>query len=119
MRADVVRFLLADPSDVSGLERAIRDGVVDPRQIVAVIGKTHGNGLVNDYTRGYLAQSLSLTIGEATGERPAAVRERIPFIFPGGVEESFRLTISSSRSAPTPRRRPARRSAWGSPSLRS
>ena len=40
MRADVVRFLLADPSDVSGLERAIRDGVVDPRQIVAVIGKT-------------------------------------------------------------------------------
>jgi len=86
MRADVIRFLLADPSDVSGLQRAIRDGVVDPRQIVAVIGKTHGNGLVNDYTRGYLAQSLSLAIGEATGESPAVVRERIPFIFSGGVE---------------------------------
>ena len=40
MRADVVRFPLADPSDVSGLQHAIRDGVVDPRQIVAVIGKT-------------------------------------------------------------------------------
>jgi hypothetical protein len=40
----VVRFLLADPSDVSGLEHEIRDGGVDPGQIVAVIGKTHGNG---------------------------------------------------------------------------
>jgi cyanuric acid amidohydrolase len=51
-----------------------------------VIGKTHGNGLVDDYTRGYLAQSLSLMIGDAIGESPAAVRERIPFIFSGGVE---------------------------------
>jgi hypothetical protein len=39
-----------------------------------VIGKTHRNGLVNDYTRGYLALSLSLVIGEATGESPPAVR---------------------------------------------
>jgi cyanuric acid amidohydrolase len=106
MRADVVRFLLPDPSDVSGLQRAIRNGVVDPRQIVAVIGKTHGNGLVNDYTRGYLAQSLSLTIGEATGERPAAVRERIPFIFSGGVEGVLSphylvFTVGSDAAPPT------------------
>ena len=106
MRADVVRFLLPDPSDVSGLQRAIRDGVVNPRQIVAVIGKTHGNGLVNDYTRGYLAQSLSITIGEATGERPAAVRERIPFIFSGGVEGVLSphylvFTVGSDAAPPT------------------
>src|SRR5580704_12132740 len=86
MRADAMRFLLADPGDVSGLKGAIVDGSVDPGRIVAVIGKTHGNGLVNDYTRGYLAQSLSLLIGAATGETPEAVRKRIPFIFSGGVE---------------------------------
>lgn len=86
VRAEVMRFLLADPADVSGLEGAIREGLVNPTQIVAVIGKTHGNGLVDDYTRGYLAQSLSLMIGDAIGESPAAMRERIPFIFSGGVE---------------------------------
>src|ERR1700677_1904456 len=102
MRADVVRFLLAAPSDVSGLARAIRAGVVDPREIVAVIGKTHGNGLVNDYTRGYLAQSLALLIGAATGETPDAVRKRIPFIFSGGVEGVLSPHYSVFTATPSP-----------------
>lgn len=86
MRANVFRFELPDPGDVSGLRRAIDDHSIDPATIVGVIGKTHGNGLVNDYTRGYLAQSLSLLIAEKTGETPGAIRQRVPFIFSGGVE---------------------------------
>lgn len=86
MRADVHRFSLADPSDVSGLRKSIDSGIIDPATIVAVIGKTHGNGLVNDYTRGYLTLSLSMLIGEKTASTPESVRERIPFIFSGGVE---------------------------------
>ena len=86
MRADVLRFDLPDPGDVSGLAAAIQNGQVDPTRIVAVIGKTHGNGLVNDYTRGYLTLSLALLISSRTGEVPEAVRKRIPFIFSGGVE---------------------------------
>jgi cyanuric acid amidohydrolase len=60
--------------------------VVNPREIVAVIGKTHGNGLVNDYTRGFLTQSLALLISGATDETLDSVKKRIPFIFSGGVE---------------------------------
>ena len=86
MRADVRRFPLPDPGDVSSLRQAIAAGEVDPREIVAVIGKTHGNGLVNDYTRGFLTQSLALLISSTTGETPDAVKKRIPFIFSGGVE---------------------------------
>ncbi|MDQ0395681.1 ring-opening amidohydrolase [Labrys monachus] len=86
MRADVHRFSIADPSDVSGLKAAIDSGAIDASQIVAVIGKTHGNGLVNDYTRGYLTLCLSILIGERTGRSPEAVREKIPFVFSGGVE---------------------------------
>ena len=86
MRADVHRFSLKDPSDVSGLSEAIEKGVVDPGQIVAVIGKTHGNGLVNDYTRGYLTLCLSQLIGARIGMAAERVRERIPFVFSGGVE---------------------------------
>jgi cyanuric acid amidohydrolase len=86
VRADVHRFSLTDPSDVSGLRRALDLGTIDPTTIVAVIGKTHGNGLVNDYTRGYLTLSLSLLIGEALSESAEDIRARIPFVFSGGVE---------------------------------
>jgi cyanuric acid amidohydrolase len=86
MRADVRRFGLIDPGDVSGLRKAIEAGDIRPKEIVAVIGKTHGNGLVNDYTRGYLMMSLSQLIGGHTKESAQSVCERVPFIFSGGVE---------------------------------
>ena len=86
MRADVQRFSLKDPGDVSGLREAIDKGIVDPVKIVAVIGKTHGNGLVNDYTRGYLTLSLSQLISACMGVTAESVRQQIPFIFSGGVE---------------------------------
>src|ERR1700752_2500030 len=86
MRADVHRFSLKEPSDVSGLSEAIERGIVDPGKIVAVIGKTHGNGLINDYTRGYLTLCLSQLIGDRQGVPAEKVRKRIPFVFSGGVE---------------------------------
>jgi cyanuric acid amidohydrolase len=86
LRADVYRFGLKDPSDVSGLREAIEKGVIDPAKIVGVIGKTHGNGLVNDYTRGYLTLCLSQLIGDRLGVPAESVSKRIPFIFSGGVE---------------------------------
>jgi cyanuric acid amidohydrolase len=86
MRADVHRFALKDPSDVSGLREAIGKGVIDPARIVAVIGKTQGNGLVNDYTRGYLTLCLSQLIAGRLGTQPESVSKRVPFVFSGGVE---------------------------------
>jgi cyanuric acid amidohydrolase len=71
---------------VSGLREAIEKGVIDPEKIVGVIGKTHGNGLVNDYTRGYLTLCLSQLIGDRLGVPAESVSKRIPFIFSGGVE---------------------------------
>jgi cyanuric acid amidohydrolase len=102
VRADVLRFPLPDPGDVSSLRQAIATGAVNPREIVAVIGKTHGNGLVNDYTRGFLAQSLALLISAATGETPDAVRKRIPFIFSGGVEGVLSPHYSVFTATPSP-----------------
>ena len=86
VRCDVIRFSLDDPSDVSGLAGALKTGRLHARDIVAVIGKTHGNGLVNDHTRGFLTLSLALLIGRHTGEAPEEVRARVPFVFSGGVE---------------------------------
>jgi len=86
MRSSVHRLTLTDPGDVSPLAEAIERGELNPATIVAVIGKTPGNGLVNDYTRGYLTQSLALLIGEHTAIHWRRIIERIPFIFSGGTE---------------------------------
>lgn len=86
MRAYVDRFSLTDPGDVSALKAAFDSGAVKPERVVAVIGKTPGNGLTNDYTRGYLTQSLALLISDYTGVSRERVTATIPFIFSGGVE---------------------------------
>lgn len=86
MQADVHRFPLPDPGDVSGLASAIAAGKIEPKHIVAVIGKTHGNGLVNDYTRGYLSLALKHVIADGLSASIEEVAERIPLIFSGGVE---------------------------------
>jgi cyanuric acid amidohydrolase len=48
------RVMTAEPADTSGLLDAVKEGL-DPGRAVAVIGKTEGNGCVNDFTRGMAA----------------------------------------------------------------
>ena len=38
-------------ADASELAKLIDDGVMAPERVIAIIGKTEGNGGVNDYTR--------------------------------------------------------------------
>lgn len=59
-KVEVFRIPTASPDDVSGLKNLIENGSVDPRDIIAVLGKTEGNGCVNDFTRGFATQSLSI-----------------------------------------------------------
>ncbi|MFD1704086.1 ring-opening amidohydrolase [Methylopila henanensis] len=51
-RAVVRRVPASGPDDVSGVEALFGQGL-DPASVVAVLGKTEGNGCVNDFTRGY------------------------------------------------------------------
>jgi cyanuric acid amidohydrolase len=50
------RIMTADPTDTSGLVDAVKNGLV-PSSAVAVVGKTEGNGCVNDFTRGMAADA--------------------------------------------------------------
>jgi len=67
--AKVHRISAAAPNDVSGIEAAIADGRIDPAGIVAILGKTEGNGNVNDFTRGYATLALTLALEKHIGER--------------------------------------------------
>jgi cyanuric acid amidohydrolase len=86
MRADVLRLAMAHPGDLSALAALIDKGAVRANEIVAVIGKTEGNGGVNDFTRGYFTQTLMALLGQHLGEPAEVLMKRIPCVLSGGTE---------------------------------
>ena len=48
---EVRKVPLHSVTDASELAKLIDDGVIEADRVIAVIGKTEGNGGVNDYTR--------------------------------------------------------------------
>jgi len=80
--AKVHRIPASAPNDVSGIAQAIAQGRIDPAGIVAILGKTEGNGNVNDFTRGYATQSLTLMLERHLGQR---ARE-VCLVMSGGTE---------------------------------
>ncbi len=85
-QATVHRLPMAHPGDLSALEGLISSGAVDPAQILAVMGKTEGNGGVNDFTRGYFGQTLMALLGRHLGRDPEMLARQIPCVFSGGTE---------------------------------
>src|SRR5689334_7071467 len=86
MRAGVFRLGMAHPGDVSALSRLIDGKSVAAADVVAIIGKTEGNGGVNDFTRGYFTQSLMDLLARHLGDSRNAVSHRIPCVLSGGTE---------------------------------
>jgi cyanuric acid amidohydrolase len=74
------------PSDVTELDRLIEAGTIDPASIVALIGKTEGNGGANDFTRGFATLSYQMMLGRHLGATPEEVGRRIAFVWSGGTE---------------------------------
>lgn len=81
--AQVFRLPMQGPSDVSAIDKLITDGLLDPQNISAILGKTEGNGCVNDFTRGYATQSLCRLLTKYLSEEQV---EKIPMVMSGGTE---------------------------------
>ena len=86
MSVDVIRIPTKGPGDVSGLIRLIENGRVDPASILAILGKTEGNGGVNDFTREYAVAALSAALAPRLSLTPQGVEARIAFVMSGGTE---------------------------------
>jgi len=83
MKISVIRVPAASPNDTASLQQQIKEGTIVPSQVIAVLGKTEGNGCVNDFTRGYAVQSLRSYFAGLIGGEAA---DRISFIMSGGTE---------------------------------
>ncbi len=85
MAVEVAKVELKSVQDASGLEERIRAGQFTADQVVAVIGKTEGNGGVNDFTR-LLADHAFRRVLVAHGKRGEAEVKTIPMVWSGGCD---------------------------------
>jgi cyanuric acid amidohydrolase len=79
------KIVIESVSDASGLAALIDDGEITADAVIAVIGKTEGNGGVNDYTR-ILADQAFRTVLEERGTRTAEEIRAIPMAWSGGTD---------------------------------
>ena len=82
---EVRKIPLHSVSDASELATLIDDGVLEADRIVAVIGKTEGNGGVNDYTR-IIADRAFREVIVAKGGRSVEQVKQIPIVWSGGTD---------------------------------
>ncbi|HET6212613.1 MAG TPA: ring-opening amidohydrolase, partial [Micromonosporaceae bacterium] len=69
-------------SDASGLATLLDDGALQADRVIAVIGKTEGNGGVNDYTRIIADRAFREVLATRGHPDPAAV----PIVWSGGTD---------------------------------
>jgi cyanuric acid amidohydrolase len=100
----VFKVATKGPGDVSGLMAMIGSGTIDPKAILAILGKTEGNGGVNDFTREYAVAALCTALAPQLGLSPQEVEQRIAFVMSGGTEGvlSPHITVFTRRDAERP-----------------
>jgi cyanuric acid amidohydrolase len=77
---------MANPGDTAPLEALLDEGALKADEIVAILGKTEGNGCVNDFTRPYAIEMLKSALAPRLGCGRAEVAERIGMVMSGGTE---------------------------------
>ena len=86
MQANIHRLSMQHPGDLGALAALFDAGALAPADVVAVIGKTEGNGGVNDFTRGYFTFALATLLSERLATSRTAILESIPCVLSGGTE---------------------------------
>lgn len=71
-------------ADASELQKLIDEGVMDPSRVIAIIGKTEGNGGVNDYTR-IIADRAFREVLMKNGAPEEQVKG-VPIVWSGGTD---------------------------------
>jgi cyanuric acid amidohydrolase len=86
------------------VQALVEAGRLQAADIVAVMGKTEGNGCVNDHTREYASVAWCLWLSQALGIAPAEAARRVALVMSGGTEGvlSPHFTVYTRRRADGP-----------------
>ena len=85
MAIEVAKVELKNVQDASGMEALIGKGQFSADEVIAVIGKTEGNGGVNDFTR-ILADQAFRAVLKKLGSRSEQQIAKIPMVWSGGCD---------------------------------
>src|SRR5439155_5521724 len=85
MAIEVAKVILKHVQDASGLEERILARQFSADDVIAVIGKTEGNGGVNDFTR-ILADNAFRAALAKHGKRSAEAIRGVPMVWSGGCD---------------------------------
>jgi barbiturase len=85
MAIEVAKVELKTVSDASGVEECIKRGQFTADQVIGVIGKTEGNGGVNDFTR-ILADQAFRAVLLKHGKRSEKEIKQVPMVWSGGCD---------------------------------
>jgi cyanuric acid amidohydrolase len=85
MAIEVAKVEIKSVSDASGVAECIKKGQFTADQVIAVIGKTEGNGGVNDFTR-ILADQAFRGVLLKHGKRSEKEIKQIPMVWSGGCD---------------------------------
>lgn len=98
------RVAMSHPGDTSGIDRLVAGGALAAADIVAIFGKTEGNGCVNDFTRAFATEALKSCLARHLGSDPESVAARVPLVMSGGTEGclSPHFLVIAARAASRP-----------------
>jgi cyanuric acid amidohydrolase len=101
---DVFRIACSGPGDLSQVQVLVDSGHLKPQDIVAVMGKTEGNGCVNDYTREYAASAWCHFLAPHLACTPAEAERNVALVMSGGTEGvlSPHFTVFTRRKSDAP-----------------
>ncbi|WP_428265005.1 ring-opening amidohydrolase [Haliangium sp.] len=85
MAIEVRKVVLESVGDASGMARLIDDGVFGADEVIAIVGKTEGNGGVNDFTR-IIADRAFRDVLLARGTRSLDQVKEVPMVWSGGTD---------------------------------
>src|SRR5947208_1620036 len=77
MHAQAFKVGMRAPDDVAEAAKLLDQGAFKAEHVAAILGKTEGNGGVNDYTRALATLSFQLLLAERSGQKVAAIAKRV------------------------------------------
>ncbi len=106
-RAILHRVPARHPGDAAAVAALFDQGLLHPAEIVAILGKTEGNGCVNDFTRAYAVEALGHMLAARLGQSLEQVLARVAMVMSGGTEGGLSphflvLAIRQEAAAPNP-----------------